>query len=158
MASFNARLEQACTEFGVAIPKPIDFEPRGKARNFFQASVLPEYVEGSRGGEYPLMMLYGTGSQNRNEQKFQTFSGPVNVSIDYWIGTRDSSAPVNAETLVDAVESAFYALFNDPDWEAAYSGDVAYNGDLAVVRRPLELAGPHWRQAVAARLVFDVAS
>lgn len=149
----NAQLADLAPSYGVQ-PIALDFTPGGN--RFFESFVHPDQVEASTAMRYPLAMLYGTIAQNRNRTKHTRFSGPVQAVFQVWLSWRRGNAAANTEDLVDAVEDALVRVFQDDRWEAAYTPPLVYNGEIAIARAQLEMAGEHWRQGITARLTFEV--
>jgi hypothetical protein len=149
-AAYEETLGPICLEYGLNRPQAIVFEP--KSRNFFQAYLHPDAIENSTVKSYPMAILYTVGSANENLEKFREFSGRVTLNLDIYLSWPSARAISDFETLGDAVEATLYRVFNDPEWADAYT-DFVYNGDISIVRRPLEQAGENWRQAISARLI-----
>lgn len=150
---FNAAMAAVAGSYGVQ-PLALDFAPG--ANRFYEGFVHPDQVEASAATRYPLAVLYGTIAQNRNFTKHAVFSGQVQVVFQVWLSWRKGNAVANTEDLVDAVEDALVRVFNDHAWEAAYTAPLVYNGDLAIARAQIEMAGEHWRQGITARMTFEV--
>ena len=66
-------------------------------------------------------------------------------------------AALQLERWRDAIDDFNRCIDFRSDWADAYN-NLAYNGELSIVRRPLEEAGEHWRQAITARLVCQIDS
>jgi hypothetical protein len=150
-AAYETTLTKVCLEYGIKRPQAIDFADP-KARNFFQGYLHPDAIENSTVKSYPMAILYAVGSANENLEKFREFSGRITLNLDIYLSWPTIKAINDFETLGDAVEATLYRVFHDPEWADAYT-DFVYNGDLSVVRRPLEQAGENWRQAVSARVI-----
>lgn len=153
-AAYEDTLGLVCLDYGINRPQAIDFEDP-KSRNFFQGYLHPDAIENSTVKSYPMAILYAVNSVNENLEKFREFSGRVALNLDIYLSWPSVRAIHDFETLGDAVEATLYRIFNDPEWADAYT-DFVYNGDINVVRRPLEQAGEHWRQGISARLVCQV--
>jgi hypothetical protein len=150
---WNATMAAVAPGYGVP-PVLLDFAPG--ANRFFEGFVHPDQVEATTAMRYPLAVLYGTIAQNRNFTKHAMFSGQVQMVFQVWLSWRKGNAVQNSEDLVDAVEDTLVRVFNDHAWEAAYTEPLVYNGDLAIARAQLEMAGEHWRQGITARMTFEV--
>lgn len=151
----NANLAAVAGEaYGLTEDYSIDWGP--KSKQFFQGALLPGDVEDSVAAKYPMVMLYTTGSRNQNLQKFTLFSGIVDIAVDVHLSWRAGAALRDFESLGDAFEDAIYKTFNDSAWAASYGLPIAYNGDLQMTKRPLEMAGEHWRQTLQFSLTFEV--
>ena len=153
-AAYEDTLGPICLAYSISRPQAIVFD-QPKSPNFFMGQLHPDMIEGSTVKSYPMAVLYTVSSANENLEKFREFSGRVTANLDIYLSWRSNHALHDHETLGDAVEQTLYRVFNDPEWADAYDAFV-YNGDLSVVRRPLEQAAQHWRQAISARLVCQV--
>jgi hypothetical protein len=150
-SGFNAVLASLAPDYGVIA---FDIDWTADSRNFFQGALHPDQLEQSSPSRYPLAVLYTMASQNRNLRKFAVFSGTINACLDVHLSWRGGNAQKDFESLADAVEETVYRVFNSPDWAPSYNAAI-YNGDLTVQRRPLEMAGQHWRQTLSFRLTFE---
>lgn len=153
VGGFNAHLAAVAPTYGV---QAFTIDWTAASKRFFQGFLNPDDVDQSAVSNYPLVMLYGLSSGNENRQKFSLFSGTVALGLDFHLTWRAGNALRNFEDLCDAVEDAVYRTFNDPAWAASYGAPLAYNGEIVLSRRPIELAGEHWRQTILFRLTFQV--
>lgn len=152
--AYESTLGSICLEYGINRPQAIDFVD-AKSPRFFQGYLHADSIEATAVKGYPLAILYTVNSANENLEKFHGFSGRVTTNLDIYLSWGSPRALHDFESLGDAVEETLYRVFNDPDWVDTYT-DFYYNGDINVVRRPLEQAAEHWRQAISARLVCQV--
>jgi hypothetical protein len=158
VAGFNAALAAACTAFGIQpAPNSIDFTDP-KSKNFFQGMLSPDALDQTAPRTYPIVVIYSVGSGNGQAEKFRRFAGTVTFGLDVHLSWRKGNAIADSETLGDAVEEAVLNVFNSPDWTDAYTDPIAYNGEITLTRRPLEMAGEHWRQSHVFRLIFEVST
>lgn len=149
---FNANLESVASDYGIA-PFVIDWSD--KSKQFFQGFLAPDDLDETTASKYPMVMLFAINSANQNFQKFALFSGVVVIGLDFHLSWRATNAK-NFEDLSDAVEDAAYATLNGTDFQAWGAPTVAFNGEVQMQKRPLEMAGEHWRQTISFRLTFQV--
>ncbi len=157
-----ARLSDATTGFNSAVSTVasgygidaiyIDWDPT--RTQFWPGALSPDQLDESTTSEYPMAFLFATGARNENLQKFSRFSGTVNVQLNIWLSWDSPDAIDTFESGGDAVEDTLLAVFNagSQDW-GRY---VYYNGDIAIDRGRLEMAGLNWRQRISCQLTFEV--
>lgn len=149
-AGFNAQLAAIAGAYGIT-PFLVDVN-----RNLFESFVHPDAIEAASPVKGPVFCLYSMSSVNQNLNKFGLFSGVVTIGLDVHLSYSAGNTLKNADALADAVEDAMVRVFNAADWAGAYTEPLAYNGEIALQRRPLEMAGQHWRQTLSFRLTFQV--
>jgi hypothetical protein len=151
-SGFNANLAAVASTYGI---QPFSVDWSATSKNFFRGFLDPNDVDESTPSRYPLVMMYAITSTNRNLQKFALFSGEVILGLDFHITWRAGNALRNFEDLGDAIEDAVYKTLNGTDFQA-WGAPLTYNGQISLAKRPLELAGEHWRQTLSFRLTLQV--
>ncbi len=154
-SAFNASLASAIAtgSYGSAAAFTVDWSDNSK--QFFQGQLHPDDLDESTPSIYPMVMLYSTSSQNQNTQKYTAFSGVVSLGLDFHLSWKSAKVLPAFDDLVDAVEDAVFATLNAASYQN-WAMPVIYNGDITSQRRPLDMAGEHWRQTISFRLVFEV--
>ena len=114
---YNATMQAIANDAGLGLPPQIDFS---SAKNFFQAYCDPELLEENTPFDFPLMLLYNTGSANQTansaREKWRTFDGTVTFGIDIchsW--NAEIVDPAVFENTADLVEATMYEVFNTHD-------------------------------------------
>jgi hypothetical protein len=149
---FNVNLQAVAPDYDIR-PFTIDWSENSK--QFFQGFLTPDDLDDTTASRYPMVMLFAINSANQNLQKFTLFSGVVVIGLDFHLSWRAGNALKNFEDLSDAVEDAVYTTLNGTDFQA-WGAPLAYNGEVQMQKRPLEMAGEHWRQTISFRLTFQV--
>lgn len=160
-ATFNAMapIEPFSITSAALTSMQIDFaSPQSK--NFVLGNLDFSDVEETSPFKYPLVMLYTTSSSNQNNNKFQAFSGPVNVGIDVFLSWKNNGVLRDYESYANCVISAVYTIMNrsrqgveaDQNWSA----EVVYNGDIGSVKSLIKRAGDNWLQRIKFTMAFEV--
>lgn len=150
---FNATYIATAPTYSVLATSVIDFT--GAGHNYFRAQVDPETL--GRGGtiSYPVMCLYGTTGESINDQKFQLFSGPVTLVIDYHISWKQNHVQFDFESVPDCVEDTMIQIANrtaNQTWDF----ETVYNGNIGWVRGPVKQAASGFRQSLRFSMRFEV--
>jgi hypothetical protein len=150
---FNARLAAVAGTYGITAFS-IDFTSGSKS--FFQAQVDPVMVEESTALGDRWMALYSVKIDDTNEQKGQTFSGPVTIGLDVHIYWKSSRIVFDMESVADAVQDAVVALMKDQTTQN-WGYETVFTGRTTEVRYPLARATKDsWRQTSRYLFEFEV--
>jgi hypothetical protein len=159
LTGFNALLAAACAaQSPQPTPYAIDFTTG--SFNFWQSNISIEDLDQTSTPDGTVCVMYGVKAVNMTGtvQKYQIFSGTVQIAIDFEIAWDSSFDPSDTESLANATEDAMVQCFNAP----AYYGSLNTNGVIwnglidEGVRGPLRLSGPGWRQKIPFVLTFEV--
>ena len=156
IAGFNPTYLATSSLYVNAQPIVIDFSAESK--NFFRGRLDAEDIESAGTFQFPLICLYATAGKNTNDQKFQTFSGPVRAVTDIHLSGKkykSSRIQTDFETWCDAVEHTTLWLANvakNQRWGAGLS----YNGDSGFERLKIRKGGENWLQTFRLQLTFTV--
>lgn len=174
LTGFNPLILAAFADAGVDPPigtrLPIDYS--AGSYNFFQANIGPDQIQDSTALTLPFQTLFTMNTEDKQLEKFWTFSGSLVIGINcFWSWTANSVLN-DMEVVGDCYEEALVQTFNstavDPagngryviaDWsQRANTQDMnlVYNGDISVRRGPLLMAGENWQQEFSAVLGLDV--
>lgn len=150
---FNATYNATAPSYSVVANSAIDFT--GAGHNYFRAQVDPEIL--GRGGtiSYPVICLFGTTIENINDQKFQLFSGPVNLFMDYHISWKNNHVQFDFETVPDLVEDTMVQISNsvaNQNWDF----QTVYNGQIGATRGPVRVGASGFRQSIRFSMRFEV--
>lgn len=148
---FNVQLGVTAAAAGVQ-PFEIDFSDT--SRNFFEANINPEDIEGSTPFKYPLASLYIPGEGNTLDQAFITYSGVVRVVFTVYLSFNVSGIPRNVEKTTNAVSAAIVRTFCDSSAAASanFTGPVTYNRKIQIARSRLIMGAENWLLALTATL------
>lgn len=162
----NATYNGIAAVYGVPANLAIDFVggTKGKSANFAQVNVDPDEWEETGAFDYPMVTLFTGSGANVNHQKFQLYSGPVDVGMNVFLSWREQRFKLAvfepmAYCMADAVTQVFNRARNafpgDQDWDAG-GNDVAYNGNISWQKSRITSGGLFWRQVIAFKFLFEV--
>lgn len=126
-----------------------------KPLNMLQAKIGINDVVGSSSTQFPLVCLFATIGTNTNQQKFQTFAGPVRVGLRFFLSYKGQQALPSFEGWPDAVEAAVYTVINGPATQN-WPMPLVYNGLIGHDRGDVVFGGQGWLQAIYFQITFDV--
>lgn len=151
---FNPLISTKCSQYGIS-PYSIDFSTMSK--NFFFGQIDAEALEQSGIFSYPFISVYGLEAicQEGDAQKFSKFSGQVRVLMDVWLSWKSMRGLQDYEVHGDAVEEVVIDVMNREN-NQNFLKPLVYNGNVAVRRYPLRLAGENWRQRINFSFIFGV--
>lgn len=122
-------------------------------QNFMIGRVAPGDMEESTPMSYPLCNLYVIQARNENQQKFQKFSGTVDIGLTFWLQDITSQYTGNLEIYADCIEATLIEMFNSADIS---EGGVSYAGQIAVQRGQLLANQDGWILSVPSVLTLIV--
>lgn len=149
---FNVTLAALASTYSIT---PFSITFGANSRNFFQGQINPRQLEETSSIKYPLMTLYSLRIDDDNEQKFQLFSGLVQIGIDVHVDWKSGNAIPDFELMGDAIEDAIVQIMNRTS-NQAWDFETVYNGNVSCTRYPLQLAAGSWRQTLRFGLKFEV--
>ena len=151
---FNSILAGVAAGYGITQPEKffLDFGP--DLKGFVEGNLTPDDLENSSPAHYPFGFLYAVETRNENLRKFNTFSGRVTFSFDYWLSWRNEKALRDFENFGDCVEDVVVSIMNTTDF-LEWGSIATYNGDVTLTRGKIEMQGEHWRQLLAFQFVFE---
>jgi hypothetical protein len=154
---FNAIFATVAAAYRVD-PIVINWTPSGSLQ-FFQAFGTPDDLDESSASKYPMVFLYGAGSQNTHESLGRQFAGPVRMTLTFWVTHKaaafSKAAPV-LERVCNAIEDTCNQLFTDGNWPQRYGATNSVCLPPACTRSRVEGEGEMWRQAVSFNMVFTL--
>jgi hypothetical protein len=95
-------------------------------------------------------------ARNANLNKFNEFSGTVQLGLEFHFSWPESRALSNFDEIADLTEVTLLGIFHSDTWPAAYTRPLSFNGDIEMQRTPVVMASKHWRQTMATRMTFEV--
>jgi hypothetical protein len=152
---FNPTWVDGLQLYGLPTAKPLVIDFVGRSNNFIKGQVAPDMLEQSSIFTYPLMCVYTRESQQTGTQKFNQFSGVVQVVVELYLTWKAMVGSNDFQAWGSCAESVFVDIFNrieNQDWPAY----VVYNGMVQCRLGPLSFAGENWRQRVGCSLLFEV--
>lgn len=134
----------------------INFDYTINSQNFFFAQLSPDLFEQTGILKYPCACMFILQSAQTGTQKFNKFSGAVQLVLELYLSWGDIKGnKINFETHGNAVEAVLIDVFNrveNQDW----GKPLVYNGGIRCKRGPLMFAGENWRQRIGCSLEFEV--
>ena len=149
---FNFTLESVSSTYGIT-PFSINFG--AGSFNFFQGQVDPRQLEATSVIKYPLICLFSQSIEDDNEQKFQLFSGKVNMILDVHMNFQPAKALLDFESMDDAIEDTIVQIMNRQS-NQTWDMETVYNGNVSLARFPVSLGATNWRQTLRFKLAFEV--
>lgn len=134
----------------------INFDYTVNSQDFFFAQLSPELFEQTGIIKYPCACMYILQSAQTGDQKFNKFSGKVQLVLELYLSWKDIRGnKINFEKYGNAVEAVLVDVFNrveNQDW----GKPLVYNGGIRCKRGPLMFGAENWRQRIGCSLEFEV--
>lgn len=156
VTGFNANIVAAIAtgNYGTEPATAIDFVSIGKS--FFVGQLTPGEIDDSTPSVYPMGFIYTTRTRSTKAQKFNLFSGMVEIGLEFVVEWPQSRATPNFELRGELYEDAVIKTFNDPSFTPFLPVTVSYDGDITMSRSKVSEAGENWQQTFIFRLAFAV--
>jgi hypothetical protein len=134
----------------------INFDFTIDSQSFFLAQLDPDLLEQTGIIKYPCAYMYIPQSAHAGLQKFNKFSGAVQLVLELYLSWKDIKGnKLHFARYSNAVEAVVIDIFNrveNQDW----GKPLVYNGMIKCRRGPLKFAGENWRQLVGFSLEFEL--
>lgn len=150
--SFNTSLADACRYFG-ATPFAIDFDGRDEKRSFYEGNISRDSLITQLKPRISTCVLSALAGECTNEQKGRTYSGPLEVSIEFHVRTKNGNYDPTMAALCHSVVSAVVQTFNAGNISG---GPVFYGGSLKFAIGELEFFRDFWLQTITFQVLFEV--
>lgn len=134
----------------------INFDYTIDSQNFFLAQINPDLFEQTGILRYPCACLYVLESAQTGTQKFNKFSGVVQLVMELYLSWGDIKGnKIHFDRQCNAIEAVLVDVFNRVE-NQNWGKPLVYNGMIRCRRGPLSFAGENWRQRIGCSLVFEV--
>jgi hypothetical protein len=125
---------------------------------FFQAYADIGDFEDGTAFAYPLMQAYVISGQNKNEEKFREFAGPVQIGLELWhTFSKEEVDPLLTELTAAVAEAAVFHTFNVHGVNAFIPGcGLLWSGLIKYAKQRLQPYGEGFRLGQVFALTFEL--
>ena len=149
---FNPTLAAFASQLGLPTFVQLNFTPQ--SQNFYRAQLDTSLMESSGILTYPFACLYVKESAQQNIQKFNEFSGQVQVVLEINLSFTSIRGTQNSEAYCNCVEATVMHVINTVN--AQNWSPLVYNGQARCRRGPLSFAATNWKQVCGFSFIFEV--
>ncbi len=131
----------------------------GVKKQFFQGQLNVDELEATTAigaNTYPLVIMFASDAVADGIEKFITFSGSVDLHLEFHYTWRKVGALPNFDEFLDLIEETAIAVFHDKNWLGALPAGMTYGCQVSVQRGPVLVWGENWAQAISFRFKFGV--